>query len=81
MEAYQVRFMKEYDELVLRYTKLNAIIKKFEEGTLDFTLKCPIELLKEQADVMWRYIEILWERSGYENVDLNPVTNGVCYAN
>ena len=81
MEAYQVRFMNEYDELVLRYTEIITIIKNFEEGTLDFTLKCPIELLKEQADVLWRYIEILWERSEYENVDLNPVTNGVCYAN
>lgn len=80
MEAYQVRYMKEYDELCMRYMKLNAIIKKAEEGTLDFELNCPLELLKEQADVMWRYIEILWERSEYEKVDLVPITNGVTYA-
>ena len=79
MEAYQVRYMKEYDELCMRYMKLNALLKKADEGTLDFELNCPLELLKEQADVMWRYIEILWERSVYEKVDLVPITNGVCY--
>ena len=79
MEAYQVRYMKEYDELCTRYMKLNALLKKADEGTLDFELNCPLELLKEQADVMWRYIEILWERSEYEKVDLVPITNGVCY--
>lgn len=75
MEAYQVRFMKEYDDLVTRYTKLNNLIKKAEEGTLDFELNCPIELLKEQLEIMWKCIEILWERSAYEKVDLIPITN------
>ena len=77
MEAYQVRYIKEYDDLVTRYMKLNSLLKKYDEGTLDFELNCPIELLREQADAMWKYIEILWERSDYEKVDLNPITKGV----
>lgn len=75
MEAYQVRFIKEYDDLVARYTKLNRLIKKAEDGIFDFELNCPIELLKEQSEIMWKYIEILWERSAYEKVDLMPITN------
>lgn len=75
MEAYQVRFVKEYDNLVARYVKLNNLIKKAEDGIFDFELNCPIELLKEQSEIMWRYIEILWERSAYEKVDLIPITN------
>lgn len=79
-KAYQIRYIKEYDDLCIRYMKLNALLKKADEGTLDFELNCPLELLKEQADVMWRYIEILWERSVYEKVDLNPVCEGAIYS-
>ena len=80
MEAHQVRYVKEYDDLCVRYMKLNLLLKKYEEGTLNFELNCPVEMLKEQADIMWRYIEILWERSVYENVDLNPIVEGAIYA-
>ena len=80
MTAYQVRFVKEYDDLCTRYMKLNSIINKYEKGTLDFELNCPIEMLKEQAETMWKYIEILWNRSEYEKVDLNPVCKGTEWA-
>jgi hypothetical protein len=79
-KAHQIRYIKEYDDLCMRYMKLNSIIDKAEKGILEFELNCPLELLKEQADVMWRYIEILWERSVYEKVDLNPVCEGVIYS-
>ena len=75
MTAHQVRFIGEYNDLVERYIKLNSFIKEVEEGLVNIELNCPLELLKEQADVMWRYIEILWERSVYEEVDLIPITN------
>ena len=80
MKDYQVRYYKEYEDLCIRYMKLNSILDKYDKGQLDFELNCPIELLREQADVMWRYIEILWERSVYENVDLNPVCKGALYS-
>ena len=76
MKAYQVRYMKEYDDLCTRYMKLNSIISKYDKGTLDFELNCPIEVLREQAEIMFKYIEILWLRSEYEKVDLNPVCKG-----
>ena len=80
MEAYQVRYVKEYGELCVKYMKLNALLTKAEKGQLDFELNCPLELLKEQADVMWRYIVILWERSQYEKVDLNPICKGAIFS-
>ena len=73
MTAYQVRFIKEYDDLCTRYMKLNSIISKYDKGTLDFELNCPIELLREQAETMFKYIEILWERSSYEKVCLRTM--------
>lgn len=79
MKAYQVRYVKEYDDLCTRYMKLNSIIDKYDKGTLDFELNCPIEMLKEQAEIMFKYIEILWERSEYEKVDLLPVCKGTYY--
>ena len=79
MEAYQVRMMKEYTELVDRYMKLNTMLKKYDSGALEFDLNCPVELLKEQSDVMWRYIEILYERADYENVELEPCAEGAAF--
>ena len=59
MEAYQVRYMKEYDDLCERYKKLLKLIRKAE-----------YELLKEQADIMKRYIDILLRRDKYEGIGL-----------
>ena len=70
MEAYQVRYMKEYNDLCERYKKLLKFIRKAECGELDFELNCPLELLKEQADVMKRYIDILLYRDKYEGIGL-----------
>lgn len=70
MEAYQVRFLNEYNELCKRYKKLLNIIRKAEYNELNFELNCPLELLKEQADIMKRYIDILLYRDKYEQVGL-----------
>ena len=71
MEAYQVRFLKEYQELCDRYDKLLKMLRNADLGMLDFKLNCPLELLKEQADIMSRYINVLLERDEYENVGLS----------
>lgn len=81
MTAHQIRFINEYDNLVDKYIRLKSFIDTIEDRKENIELNCPLELLKEQSDIMWRYIEILWERSTYEEVDLNPVTNGVYYGN
>ena len=70
MEAYQVRFVDEYQQLCNKYGKLLKILRDIDLGLSDFQPRCPIELLKEQADVMKRYIDILIKRSTYEHIDL-----------
>ena len=47
------------------------MIVKYEAGTLDFTPTCPIELLKEQASYMGKYLYILEVRAQLEGVNLN----------
>ena len=70
MEVYQVRYVDEYNKLCDKYGKLLRLLRKADIGQLDFELNCPIELLKEQADVMKRYIDILVRRADYEKVEL-----------
>ena len=74
LKDYQVRFMDEYNTLINKYLKLNKIINLYELDQLDFTLNCPIELLKEQSDIMWNYINVLWKRAEFENVKLNKIS-------
>lgn len=71
MKDYQVRFLDEYNKLVEKYKKLNHIIYLYNNDKLDFELNCPIELLKDQSDIMWRYINILKDRSYYEEIELD----------
>ena len=70
MKDYQERMKKEYDELKNRYIKLNQIIIKADKGELDFELSCPLILLKQQRNVMKRYLNILEKRGFYEGIEL-----------
>ena len=70
MEAYQERYVNEYEQLCDKYGKLLKILRKIDSDSLEFNLNCPIELLKEQADVMSRYIDVLLRRAKYEGVEL-----------
>lgn len=79
MEAYQVRFLKEYNELCDRYSKLLKLLRKIEFDNIDFELNCPLELLKEQADIMKRYIDVLLRRDEYEKVGLTHYNFNIMY--
>ena len=68
---YKFRFIAEYKQTKIRYEKLHKMIVKYEAGTLDFTPTCPIELLKEQASYMGKYLYILEVRAQLEGVNLN----------
>lgn len=68
---YRDRFVAEYQQTKIRYEKLHKMIVKYEAGTLDFTPTCPIELLKEQASYMGKYLYILEVRAQLEGVNLN----------
>ena len=71
MEEYKFRMIKEYQELKEKYEKLHKMIIKHDAGTLEFTLNCPIDLLKEQRYHMSAYMQILEIRAEIGKVDLN----------
>lgn len=70
MEAYKVRMVKEYWGLKDKYDKLHKMLVKYDTGKLDFTLTCPIGVLREQAGVMGNYLYILEKRAIIEDIDL-----------
>lgn len=67
-KTYQDRLIKEYIELKCRYKKLNKMLVKYDAMTLEFTPTCPIEILKEQAKLMRKYLYILEVRAEIEKV-------------
>ena len=71
MEDYKLRMVNEYTELKNRYKKLHKMLVKYDAGKLEFALNCPIEMLREQALTMGRYLYILEERAVIEGVELH----------
>ena len=70
---YKKRFCAEYYQLLIRLEKLNALIAKYNEHNLNFTLNCPIELLKAQSYAMQTYLYFLNERIKIEDVDIHDM--------
>ena len=68
--SYKERMRNEYWELKAKYEKLHKMLVKYDAGKLEFTPSCPIELLREQASVMGRYLYILEVRGVIEDVEL-----------
>ena len=48
---------------------MDDIINKYNEGKLEFTLTCPIELLRQQIVSMGSYIGYLEQRMHKEGLD------------
>lgn len=69
-DDYKLRFKAEYYQTKLHYNNLHAMIVKYEAGTLNFTPKCSIELLKEQASYMGKYLYTLEVRAEIEGIEL-----------
>lgn len=67
---YKERFIAEYRQLKIRYTKLHNMLVKADAGTLDFTPTCPLDLLREQKALMGKYLYTLEVRAQIEGVDL-----------
>ncbi len=72
-DDFKERFIAEYMQVKIRYTKLHAMLVKYKAGTLPFTPKCSYELLAEQAGHMGRYLHCLEVRAEIEDVKL-PVS-------
>lgn len=67
---YKERFKGEYWQVAIRYLKLNAMLKKWDKGELDFTPTCPISTYNMQIKAMTDYLAVLEARAVMENVEL-----------
>lgn len=66
MEAYKERYLKEIQELEHKIARLTLLIHRYDNDLLDFKLNCPIDLLKEQLEVMLCYADVLDRRYKFE---------------
>lgn len=69
-DTWQERMKHEYRETKERYEKLHRMVTKYEAGTLNFTPKCSIELLKQQKRHMGEYLHDLEVGAFVEGVEL-----------
>ena len=69
-DDYKERFKAEYYQTKIRYEKLHKMTIKYEAGTLNFTLNCSLELLKEQKSYMGNYLRTLEIRAEVEGIEL-----------
>ena len=70
-EDFKERFRAEYFQTKIRYDKLHSMIVKYEAGKLNFTPKCSLDLLKNQAKAMREYLYILEIRATIEGINLD----------
>ena len=70
MEEYKKKMVTEYKELKERTSKLRTMLNKWNNGTLNFTQKCPKWLLKDELETMENYLSILKVRAMIEEIDL-----------
>lgn len=67
---YKERFKAEYQQVVIRYKKLAAMLEKWDKGELNFKPTCPRSTYNMQIKAMTDYIAVLEARAVMENVDL-----------
>lgn len=67
---YKERFKAEYQQVVIRYCKLAAMLEKWDNGELNFTPTCPRSTYNMQVRAMTDYIAVLEARAVMEGVEL-----------
>lgn len=67
---YKERFKAEYQQVVIRYQKLAAMLQKWDNGELNFTPTCPRSTYNMQVRAMTDYIAVLEARAVMEGVEL-----------
>lgn len=67
---YKERFKAEYQQVVIRYQKLAAMLQKWDNGELNFTPTCPRSTYNMQVRAMTDYIAALEARAVMEGVEL-----------
>lgn len=68
---YKERFRAEYLQLVIRYRGLSQMLRKWDNGTLDFEPTCPRSTYNMQINAMTDYIGVLEARAVMEGIDLS----------
>ena len=67
------RVTGEYHELKTRTEKLEAVLKKYDEGTDIFPREFHPGLMREQLDYMKAYMRVLEARAELEGIDLEDI--------
>ena len=67
---YKERFKAEYQQVVIRYQKLAAMLQMQDNGELNFTPTCPRSTYNMQVRAMTDYIAVLEARAVMEGIDL-----------
>lgn len=70
-EDYKERFKAEYQQNVIRYQKLAAMLEKWDNGELNFEPTCPRSTYNMQIKTMTDYIAVLEARAVMEGIDLD----------
>ena len=70
-DNYKERFKEEYFFVLNKYNKLKLTINRYYMDQLDFEPDTPIRILESQLHTMHSYLEILRDRSRYEDIDLH----------
>ena len=68
---YKERFKAEYKQLDIRYKGLEAMLKKWDAGELNFTPTCPRNIYNIQIRAMEEYLTVLETRAIMEKIDLD----------
>lgn len=68
---YKERFKAEYEQLRIRFKKLNAMLDKWDAGVLNFTPTCPRSIYNIQIRAMEDYLAALEARAVMEGVSLS----------
>lgn len=67
-EDYKERFKAEYYQVKIRLEKLEAMLKKWDNGELDFTPTCPRMIYDGQVQAMSDYCSTLIARAAMEHI-------------
>lgn len=67
---YKERFKAEYYQVVIRYRKLNEMLKKWDKCELSFIPTCPRSIYDIQIKAMKEYIAVLEARAVMEQIKL-----------
>lgn len=67
---FKDRLKAEYYQLKIRRDGLKKMLKKYKEGTLEFTPNCDYDLLHTQLVYMEGYMVVLETRAEIENIKL-----------